>query len=463
VGAILAASALDLSIGAMWLATLVGLACLRRRRLAATGVLLASLAALGAMAWWGGARPAPASYATGWLDWLDVRRAAAPGAAGTLAERERARLRLSALAREELALTGPEIARRAGAAVALARRARALQDRAPRDVAAVQAAARALARTLDAAEYRDLEGRRGRLRDHLAEASARLAAAADGPAVAEVLRALEPAALARVSLRAVREDLDRVWAAAGDLVRALGGAPPAISASAAASYDESRGELRREVRYTVRVEPPVRLRRLDATPLREVAPPAAPTELEYSVDGEPARPVPPGPWTEAGAGAGRMTVTARWLEPVSATPIRPFLRAVAFRRLTVPPVDPGPDVMVGLEVPVDGGEGLEVELGVPLPPPPLERLTVPARALYFVGAPGTRAVQGSEETWTAAAGGAPRGVVAELAPPALLLRTTALAGVREALFRPNLATLAVVAAMAALTLILLRRAPRPAA
>jgi hypothetical protein len=121
-GAVLAASALDLTLGVLWVLALVGVLVLRRRVwLAAPLVLLGAAILLG----WGGRLgwfppPAPESYETGWGPRWAESRAAPP-----LADEPRAmaaREQLAALGREELRLTGPEIAQRAGAVIALARR-----------------------------------------------------------------------------------------------------------------------------------------------------------------------------------------------------------------------------------------------------------------------------------------------------------------------------------------------------
>ncbi len=248
---VLTASALDLALGVLWVMALLGVLLLRRRiRLAPVLVLLAAATLLvwgGRLGWF--AAPAPVSYERGWVPrWGESRSALS--AAGTAGDPQllAARGRLAQITRDELRLTGAEMEQRAGAVIALSRRLDGLRADAPREAAAVEAAARRLARTLAASEFRDLETRRAAASAHLTELDRRIATARDGSEVASVLRAADPAAMAHVSLRPVREDLAAANAAVDALVRVLGGGAPTAATTATTRYDDGRQELRREVR-----------------------------------------------------------------------------------------------------------------------------------------------------------------------------------------------------------------------
>jgi hypothetical protein len=456
--AVLAASALDLALGALWVAAVVALAVARRRVHAAAGLVLVGCAALLAAGprveplreWL--AAPPPVSYEAGALPW-------AGGSAAAPAEvdaREAARARVAALAREELALTGAELERRARAMVALARDAPRARGRAPAEAEAVEDAARRLARTLAAPEFRDLEARRGRVGEFLAAIEGRLARAGDEAEVAAVVRATEPATMASVSLRAVREDLARTGSAAAALVRALGGREPTVTGSATVGYDEGRGALLREVRYSLAVDPPVALRRLDAQVLRSTGPSTAPVEVEYARDGAPPRGTGGAPWIELEPGVRRLELTVRWTEPARVTPVRPPLRLLAFRRLEIGATPAPAGVLLAVTVPLEGRD-LEAPLVLALPPARVERLLVPARALHWVSQPGSHAREEDRDIWTPAPGVAPGALVAELVPHGVLFRNAVFAGIRRYVYRASVVTVVGTIGLAALALVLGRR------
>jgi hypothetical protein len=458
---VLLASALDLRLGAVWVATLVALWLVARRwRPAPALVFLGSAALLGWAAWTHRlAPPAPAPYENGWdaADGAPPAPAAPTGGAAWAA-------RLADVTREELGLTARDIERRAAAVLGLARQAGAVRSRAPGEVAAVEAAARRLARTLGAAEFRDLEARRRQAAAYLEELGARLGRVHGETEAAELLRATDPAAMAAVSMRPVREDLEAAWAAVGRLLRALGGGPPAAATVAGARYEEAEGLLAREVRYTVTAAAPVSVLRIETAALRDVAPASAAVELEYARAGESSRPVATEPWIEVDPDAGAVAIVARWREPVSPIPVRPALRWLAFRRLIVPPLRGRPDTLVGFVVAVAGGPALAGAMAVTLPQPRTAALTVPTWALHHVSRPGARVVDERGETWMAdgSDGGGPLAV--ELVPPTLLLRNRLFAAARGYIYRPNPAAFTGTGGLAALVLLLVRRPRRaPAA
>ncbi len=457
-GTVAAASALDLALGVLWVAALVGVLLLRRRlRLAASLVLLAA----GVLVVWGAhlgwyPPPAPASYETGWMP----RWSAAPSGLPPAGDREleAARERILTLGREELRLTGPELEQRAGAVIALARRLDPVRGEAPREVALVEGAARRLARTLAAPEFRDLEARRTAAAAYVADLDRRIRLARDASEAALVLRAADPAAMAHVSLRPVREDLATATDAVETAVRLLGGGVPTATASATAGYDEERGEMRWEVRYAVAGAPRVRLLRLEPRAFRDTAPAARPLTLEYAAGGEAPRPLPPGPWLELEPAPRGVTVTAKWAEPVTVERIHATLRPITFGRLAVAAPPRGDDTL--LMAVVDGLPGLEWPLAVRLPPPHLARVTVPRHALFFATRPGAVTLEPDGDRWEAGGEG-PERIGIELVPRSLFLRNGAFAGVRDYLYRPSALTVATALGLAALTLVLVRR-PRSA-
>lgn len=456
-GLVLAASALDLALGTIWVMAIVAVLLLRRRiRLAAVLVLLATAALLV----WGGrsgwfAAPIPISYESGWVPrWGEPRPPLSP--AGTPADTEllTARARVAELMRDELRLTGSELEQRAGSVIALSRRLDALRADAPRETAAVEAAARRLARTLAATEFRDLETRRAAAAAYLAELDRRLGTARDRSEAATVLRATDPAAMAHVSLRPVREDLAAAAAAVEALVRVLGGGVPTAATTATARYDDSRKELRREVRYTVTGAPGVRLFRVELRAFRGPAPAGAPVSIAYAAGGEAARPAPPGPWLDLEPAPRGVVIVRAWVEPAARRPVHATFRPLVFEQIEIGVAAAADDVLI--TVGLDGRAGIEIPLSVQLPPPRLARVVVPRYALYFTSQPGTVAPDAEGERWEPVGEGAGP-LRLELVPGSFLLRNPVFAWVRGYLYRPNAGTVVAATGLAALALVLVRR------
>ncbi|MBI4014173.1 MAG: hypothetical protein HY359_17780 [Candidatus Rokubacteria bacterium] len=460
---VLAASALNLALGAGWIAALLAVRLARRRaRPAAWLVLLLALAA-GAGASRAGwlTPPRPASYQADELAWVRERLrlvapaspedAAPPGAA--------ARTRLAALRAEELGETSRDLERRAVAAIAASREAARLRARAPAEVAAVEEAVRQLALTLTAPEFRDLDGRRARLVEWLAAIDARLAAAIDPVDVAAAARGLEPAALAPVSLRGLREDLTRAEATLAALVRVLTGATVLHTATLRLEYDETRGELTAEHRHVFEAGPPLRLLRLDVGALRESEEGVART-LAYAADGDEPRPWTGGPEIGLGeAGAARVLVVERRVGRVVPDRVATAFRRIAFRRLALgarPVRTPALDVMVAL----DAGRGPALPLRVPGASPRLEGAALPRHAFHYASRPGAIGPDGGRDVWRPADDEAGRdGVRVELLPRTVLLRNAAFAALKEYLYTPNPAAALAGVVLAALAAILAGRRP----
>lgn len=454
VGGVLGASALDLALGALWVVALVAVVLLRRRlRPAAPLVLVASLGLIvwGAQLGWF-PRPAPAPYERGWLpEWPVSRPASAPAEdPRILAAREQ----LEGVRREQRRLTGAELEQRAGAVILLARRLDALRREAPDEVAAVEGAARRLAQTLAAPEFRNLEARRAAEAAHLAELDRRLGGLRDASEAAEIRRAADPAAMAHVSLRPVRDDLATAGAAVASLVRVLGSGVPTATVTATARYDESRGEVAWEVRHTIAGSGDARVARIEARPFRSAGPPGRSLSLGYAAGDEALRPAPPGEWLELGPSAPSVSIVAAWTEPAPARPVRSTLRSLTFQRLTLAPSTAAEDALVATVL--DGHPGIEMPLAVRLPAPTLARVTVPRHSLYFASGSGLATSGPDGDAWIPAEGSTGR-LGIDLVPRTLLLRNQGVAGVRPYLFRPNPLTLTVVVGLAALTLVLLRR------
>ena len=457
---VLTATALDLSLGVLWVLALLGGLLLRRRiRLGPWLVLLLAATLLvwgGRLGWF--PPPAPASYERGWIPaWGGSRSDLALPGSPADPQIAAARADLARLARDELRLTGSELERRAGAVISVARRLDPLRSEAPGEVAAVEAGARRLARTLAASEFRDLEARRRAAQGYLTELDRRLQSARDAAEAAAVLRATDPAAMAPVSLRPVREDLAAANAAVEALVRVLGGGVPTAATTASARYDGGK-ETRWELRAAVAGAPGVRLLRVETRALRGVgAPPGVPVSLTYASGSEPTRPVPAGPWVELEPAPRGVIVVQAWAEPASLRPVRATLRPVAFERLDVMPSGAAEDVII--TVVLDGRPGIEIPLAVRLPPPRLARVAVPRYALYFASRPGTVTRDADGDRWEPG-GNAEGPLQVDLVPTTLLLRNGAFARVREYLYRPNAGTVVAAAGLAALALVLTRR-PRP--
>jgi hypothetical protein len=458
---VLGASALDLTLGALWVTALVGVLLLRRRiGLAAPLVLIASVGLIvwGAQLGWF-PRPAPAPYEKGWLpDWpvvpADSDAAADPR---VLAARDR----LRALRHDELRLTGAELEQRAGAVILLARRLDAVRAEAPREVAAVEAAARRLARTLAAPEFRNLETRRAAGAAHLAELDRRLGALREASGAAEVLRAADPTTIAHVSLRPVRDDLAAAASAAAALVRALGGRVPSASVTTTARYREQTGVIEWEVRHAVGGESGMRLLRIETRAFRNAGRPGQPLRLTHAVGEETPRPIPSGDWLDLGPASRTVSIIAAWTEPAIPRPVRSTLRLPVFERLELTTASPADDALVTIAL--DRYPGIEMPLTVALPPPALARVTVPRHALFFVSPAGEGTSGPDGDSWVPADGSL-RPIRLDLAPRTVLLRNQTLARLRPYLYRPNPLTLAVIIGVAALTLVLVgrRRSAPPA-
>ena len=454
VSGVLIASALDLVLGALWVAALVALLWLRRSLSPAAPLVL--VASTGLIVWgthlgWF-SRPAPAPYETGWLPRWALSRSKPAGAGDPRVLGTRDQLRV--LRRESTRLTGAELERRVGAVIQLARRLDALRGEAPREVAAVEGAARRLARTLAAPEFRNLEGRRVAEVAYLAELDRRLDALRDGGEAAEVLRAVDPAAMAHVSLRPVRDDLATADAALAALVRALGSEVPTATVTATARYDETRGEVGWEVRHVLGGSPGPRLVRIETRALRSAGPPGRSLGLTYAAGDEALHPIPPGEWLDLGSASRGASIVATWTEAVPVRPVRSALRLPAFERVEVAPHATGDDAL--LTIVLDGHPGIEMPLTVRLPPPSIARVTVPRHALYFGSGPGTAASEPDADAWLPAGGGTGR-IEIDLVPRTLLLRNQAFTQVRAYLYRPNPVTLMVIVGLAALTLVLVGR------
>ncbi len=456
---VLGASALDLALGALWVAALVGVLLLRRRiGLAAPLVLLTSagLIAWGTQLGWF-SRPAPAPYERGWLpDWRPVRSdpvAADDPRVGA------ARDRLRALRRDELRLTGAELEQRAGAVIALGRRLDPVREEAPREVAAIEAAVRRLVRTLAAPEFRNLEARRAAGAAHLAELDRRLGALREASEAAEVLRAADPTTIAHVSLRPVREDLAAADAATAALLRALGGGVPAATVTATARYQEGRGEVDWEVHHAVGGGSGLRLVRIETRAFRSAGRAGQPLGLSYAVGDDTPRPLPSGDWLDLGPASRSVSIVAAWAEPAVRVAIRSALRPLAFERLEIALSSAPDDALV--TVALDRHPGIEMPLAVLLSAASLAEVTVPRHALFFASGAGAAASEPDGESWIPA-DGATGPIRLDLVPRTLLLRNQALARLREYLYRPNPLTLAVIVGVAALTLMLVgRRRPAP--
>jgi hypothetical protein len=475
---VLLASALNLALGALWVAALAGVTVVRRRVPYGAWLVLA-LAVAGAV---GAARlgwlapPPLASYGADEATWLHQRlaRLGLPGqpagpadSTGFAGAAAALRARLQALRRAEFRYTGRQLEQRAVAAIAVSRDVGRLRARAPAEVTALEEAVRQLALTLTAPEFRDLEAREARLAGWLDDLDARLAAARDESDLDAVRRALEPAALAGVSLRALREDLSRVDQASVALVRVVtGGSGIQASASSRLELDEPRRLVVEERRFVFEATPPLRLTRLDVGALRgESAAPGADLtgqSIAAGVDGEEPRPLTGGEVAPRG-GATRIVLVERRERPAAGDRVTARLRPIRFTRLVL-----GGDAALPSDFPVrvllgDGG-GPEPLLIVDPGPVRLASLTAPRSALHHVSRPGTITPASDGDVWVPAgpeAAGAVPVLVVELRPA--FLRNPVHTRLRAYLYAPNLAGGIVILALAALTSIVLRPRPRRAA
>ena len=482
---VVAASVLNLALGALWVIALLTTLLLRRRLRLAPWVILGVALGVGTVGvrfeWF--SPPAPRSYAVDEVGWLLERLP--PGRTPVSAEtrstmdalesrRAALRARLEARRREELRYTAQDVQRRAAAAVSLSRSLARWRDRAPGEVAALEDAVRRLALTLTSAEFRDVEGRRARLRTWFAELAVRLAAARDESEAEEVARALEPAVMAMVSLRALHEDLARVGTATRVVLRAVGGGEITVTATSALDYDDARGRVVTEERYAFAAPPPFRVVRLETGALRQTVtePGVAQTLGVETTDGS---------WRElTGAGevvlaegTARVTLVDRRVWAAAVSPVRTILKRIPFGRVTLSPVeDARGEFLIG--VVLDGAGGAEALLPIPVPRRELRRITAPARALHDVSLPGTTVTVDGRDVWTRGPvlGGAgdaepAEDVVIELVPPTTVLRNPAFGRVKPYLYRPNLPAILVLTGLAAFTVLLSRgrrlAAPSPSA
>jgi hypothetical protein len=456
--AVMVASALNLVLGGLWVVALLALLACRRRT--AWLVLLGCLALALAGGALGGLRPPePTSYAAAEVGWLTARLGRGPGAPGPdgpVAAALAVRARLAALRREELGDTGRQLERRARVAIAASRELSSLRGRAPDAVAAAEDAVRRLALTLTAPEFRDLDGRRARLAAWLDALEARLTAARDEAEVRAVERALQPATLAPVSLRALRVDLARAEAAVGVALRALSGAGVTASASVRVAYDEPGRLLVAETRQVLEAGGALRIVRLDLRGLDRGG-------VALSADGGPVRPVAPGAEVALPSpGAARVAVVDRRAWPARPEPVRPPLRLVSFVRLAVPSPAGGDLTDVPVTVALDDGRGPEIPLVVPAGRPRLDAIELPRHAFHHAGRPG-RLERGDRDVWTPAGAGDAGGVTFELVPAARTFRNAAFVRLKDYVYTPNPAAALGCLGLAALAVVLARRRPRPPA
>ena len=504
---VLALSALNLALGAGWLIALAGIGAARRRvRLAPFLVLglVAGLGMVGRPRGWLDPPPA-ASYEQDELDWLrrlTARTASpAPDARLTLANR------LAALQDEERLTVPTEVERRAGAAVTLARAAAAVRGRAPGEVATLEAAVRRLAFTLTSPEFRDLDARKAQGERLLAELNRRLSLAADGAELAAISRALDPVALAPVSLRAVREDLARVETASRALIQALGGGSVTAVSTTTVGLDDAGDQAATETRYRLEVAPPTLIVRLDLEALgRPSGRGSRAGRLHVEVDGRPAVPVAALRDVVLDPGVTRLDLVDQFRGPATFAPIRAPLRRVAFGRVDLglwglwklgepwglgapapatptgqagsPGLEDRPEawprwwarsspLLVGLRLAALAAEAV---LAVDLPPPRLTEVSVPPRSLFWVGAPGVVTRTGGADVWRPVPTEPSRGdlpqpgaafpLPVEVVARSRLLRSRAFASLAPYLYRPNLASTLALGGLAALTLVLAGRRGR---
>jgi hypothetical protein len=456
---VLVASALNLVLGGLWVLALLALLACRRRT--AWLVLLACLAlAVGGSALGGLRPPEPTSYAAAEAGWARARLGRDRGAtepAGPPAGRIGARARLAALRQEELGDTGRQLERRAAVAIAGSRELTRLRGRAPDAVAAAEDAVRRLALTLTAPEFRDLDGRRAQLATWLDALDARLAAARDESEVRAVEQALQPATLAPVSLRALRTDLVRAEAEVGAALRALAGAGVTAGASARVAYDESARLLVAETRQVLEAGGALRIVRLDLRGRDRGG-------VALAADGGPPRPVATdAEVTLPSPGAARVAVVDRRAWPARPEPVRPPLRLLSFVRLAVAAPAVGDLTEVPVTVALDDGRGPEVPLVVSANRPRLDAIDLPRHAFHYAGRPGRLERREARDAWAPADGGLAGGVIFELVPAARPFRSGAFARIKDYLYTPNPAAALGCLGLAALTVVLVRRRPRPPA
>jgi hypothetical protein len=456
---VLVASALNLAVGGLWVVLVVVLGVLQRRRRLIPGLALVLVlgAAFGLAV--GGKLGAPAETSYARDEVARVRHALAGAREPSRLERARTELlaRVETLRGVELGMAPADLERVTAAVVASARELRRWRQKAPEAVAAADDAVRQLALTLISTEFRDLDARAQRLHRWLADVEVRARLAPDEAELAAIGRALEPAAMSRVSFRALREDLGAVDRAMRGLVRASGGGDVRASATSRITLGESAGRVTREDRYVLEVTPPLRLSRVDAEGLRRMdARGGEIRTLAYRVEhGEP-RELPAGGPLILSPPVRRLVLEREVTRPVRFTAVRAALRPLAFQRLEAWPGAEGPVRAVTGVVVEDGGP--EVFLAADLGPPRLQAVWLPRYALYYASAPGTRVAENGHEAWMPPPGGAPTVPVAlELVPPSGWLRNRLFERVRPYLYGWSPTTILALLGLSALTVLLGRR------
>jgi hypothetical protein len=367
---------------------------------------------------------------------------------------------------EELEPGNRELEQRAGAVIASARQLARWRGRAPSEVPAAEEAARRLALTLTAPEFHDLDGRRARLVEWLAALDAQLASTVDSTEVAAASRGLDPAALAGMSLRAVREDLVRAEAALVTAVGAVSGGTVTVKATARLTYDEERGEAIAERRYGIEASRPLRLVRLDVGALRRAATEAGVVQtLTYATDETGSQAMPAGSEiVVGGGGALRVAIAERRAYAVRPVALQAVLRPIPFYRLDLGDIRDRPVTLLAT-VALDEAPGPGVALALPAAPARLEGVGIPPWAFHYASRPGEILREGGRDLWRPADPVvAPGELRVELAPASVLVRNPVAARLRRYLYTPNLGATVTSVGLAALAAALLprRRASPPA-
>ena len=204
----------------------------------------------------------------------------------------------------------------------------------------MEGAARRLARTLAAPEFRDLEARRGAAAAYVADLDRRLrhgsrrergGASCSGRRIRRRWRTCRCGPCATISPPPPRR-----WKRSCGV---LGGGVPAATATATARYDEGRGRDRAGRCGTSSPGLPACVCS-DSRRAPSGAPRRAARPLALDVRGGERGAAPGAARRLAGARAGAprgVTVVATWTEPATVQPIRATLRPITFGRLAVAP------------------------------------------------------------------------------------------------------------------------------